>query len=65
MDNRGVPTKFFDGFDHAAGEEDNSLVVFGREDVGFKPSYGVALEIVFVVDELYLHPSWLQSGNFD
>ena len=65
MHDAGFPTKFFHRFDGSAGKKYAAFVVCFRRQVGFQSFVRSALEVVFVVDEIYLHSCWLQRGDFD
>ncbi len=65
MNQRGIPTQFLYGFDHASYVEHDALVVV----LGSQPYFKVlgrlsAQEVILVVDEVDLHSGRLKRGDF-
>src|SRR5690606_14409554 len=54
VNNIRSPAQFTDRFDYALAEEDSAFVVVFVEVVLFIVEYGLAMEIVFVVDKVHL-----------
>lgn len=65
MDDIRRPAQFAHRLQNSAGEEDGALVVVRDQFVlGIKPSHFL-LEVVLVVDEVYLHPCRRDGGDLD
>jgi hypothetical protein len=50
----GDQPEFLHRFEHALAEEDGPLIVVGVEVVVVVEKYGLAVEVVFVVDKVHL-----------
>ena len=55
MNHIGSPTKFFHGFDDAAGKKHEAFIVFSRVDFYFETGGEVSAEIIVAVDKVNLH----------
>ena len=54
MHDIGRPAQFFNGFEYPLTEEDSTLVVVVVKIIFLVKENGLAVKIVFVVDEIYL-----------
>ena len=60
-----LPSEFFDGFKYAAAKEHSAFVVVWVVGAVFFLQTCFAFEVVVVVDEVDLHSSCRNRGNFD
>ena len=66
MHESGVPAQFLHSLHHTAYEEHRALVVVLGREAYFKVGGCLcAQEVVFVVDEVYLHACGQECGNLD
>lgn len=65
MDEVGLPGELADGFEGAAAEEEDALVVVGVEVAFFVVGDAVFGEVFLVVDEVDLHACRGDGADFD
>ena len=63
MDDIRGPAQFLHGFQDTAGEENGPFAIVGEEFSVFVPEDELALEIIFVVDEVYLDTGRRNGGD--
>ena len=59
------PSELLYGLEYSSGKENGSFPVVFEEIAVFIAIYALAVEVVFVVDKIHLHPGCRNRGNLD